>query len=212
MNRRPISGGSGGGGLLQQGATFAGEIDDPGSTVESYTIEPSAYAPDVVVAAFYALENDLPDGLNRQNTGLSFEVWDMVEDQNQRIQRDEKRRGLWPCRFNIFPAFDFEEGRLKNWPVGSGWRWQGANIIGEDPDGNEVQGKGSHETDRFLRCRLNRFAFTERGRWPCQMNLYELLDKRALYPGNRRGDQCSFQTIPGDRAGGLPALRSCPAA
>ena len=189
-------------GLVQQGATFAAEIEDPsdpGSTIEAYTIDSSAYTSDGVMAAFLGFENDLPAGFNLQNTGISFEVWDLVEDMNDRIQQDEKRWGLRPYRFNVFTAYDFKEGLLKDWSIGGGYRWQDANVIGEDPDGNEVRGKARVETDMFIRYRLNRFAFSERGRWSFQVNVYNVLDNRDVLSGNLGGDEFSFQTVPGGR-------------
>jgi len=191
-------------GLVQQGATLSASIPDPnspGSTIEAYTIDSSAYAPDGVVAAFLGFEKNLPAGFNLQNTNISYQLWDMVDDMNDRIQQDEKRWGLRPYRFNVFTAYDFKEGLLKNWSIGGGYRWQDANVIGEDPDGNEVLGKDRVETDMFIRYRLNRFAFSERGRWTFQMNVYNVFDNRDLIPGNLAGDGYSFQTIPGGRGG-----------
>jgi hypothetical protein len=189
-------------GLVQQGATFAAEIpdpNDPGSTIEAYTIDSSAYTSDGVMAAFLGYESQLPAGFNMQNTGISFEVFDLVEDMNDRIIQDEKRWGLRPYRFNIFTAYDFKEGLLKDWSIGGGYRWQDANIIGEAPDGSEVQGKARVETDMFIRYRTKKFAFSDRGRWTFQMNVYNIFDNRDVIPGNLGGDEYSFQTIPGDR-------------
>lgn len=189
-------------GLVQQGATFAADVEDPndpGSTIEAYTIDPSAYAPDGVVAAFLDFENDLPEGFNLQNTGISFQLWDMVDDMNDRIEQDEKSWGLRPWRFNVFTGYDFKEGLLKDWSVGGGYRWQSANVIGEDPDRNEVTGKALAQTDMFIRYRTKQFSPLKGGQWTFQMNVYNLFDNRDLIPGNLAGDGYSFQTIPGDR-------------
>ncbi len=189
-------------GLVQQGATFADDVEDPndpGSTIEAYNIDPSAYAPDGVVGAFLDFENDLPEGFNIQNTGISFQLWDMVDDMNDRIEQDEKRWGLRPWRFNVFTAYDFNEGVLKDWSVGGGYRWQSANVIGEDPDRNEVKGNELGQADMFIRYRTKRFSPLKDGRWTFQMNVYNLFDNRDLIPGNLAGDGFSFQTIPGGR-------------
>ena len=189
-------------GLVQQGATLDAAVpdpNDPGSTIEAYRIDPTAYRSDGVIASFLDFASALPSGFNLQNTGISAELWDLVDDMNGRIQQDEKRWGLRPYRFNVFTAYDFKEGWLKNWSLGGGYRWQAANIIGEDPDGNEVKGKARVETDLFVRYRLNRFTLSERGQWTFQMNVYNVFDNRDLMPGNLGGDEYSFQTVPGGR-------------
>jgi hypothetical protein len=189
-------------GLVQQGATLVAEIpdpNDPGSTIQAYSVDPSAYVAGGVITSFLEFENSLPTGFNLQNSGISFQLYDLVEDMNDRIQQDEKRWGLRPYRFNVFTAYDFKAGLLKNWSVGGGYRWQDANVMGEDPAGNEVTGKALTETDMFIRYQTKRFVFSDRGRWTFQMNVYNVFDNRDIIPGNLGGDGYSFQTIPGGR-------------
>jgi hypothetical protein len=189
-------------GLVQQGATLSAEIDDPndpGSTIEAFTIDASAYVPGGVISSFLDFESNLPTGFNLQNTGISAELWDLVDDMNDRIEQDEKRWGLRPFRVNFFTAYDFKEGFLKDWSIGGGYRWQDQNIIGEDLDGREVLGSAQVETDMFIRYRTDRFVFSDRGRWTFQMNVYNVLDNRDIIPGNLGGDGYTFQEVPGGR-------------
>ena len=189
-------------GLVIQGATYDADIpdpSDPGSTIEAYTIDPSAYTSDGVVAQFLQLAEQLPEPYNIQNTNISFQLWDMVDDMNDRIKQDEKRWNLRPWKFNVFTAYDFKEGLLKDWSIGGGYRWTDANIIGEFPDGSEVMGKARGEADFFLRYRTSKFSPLESGRWTFQMNIYNLFDNTDIVPGILAVDDDPEWTIPGGR-------------
>ena len=195
-------------GLVVQGATEVGEVpdpSDPGSTIEGYAIDPSAYSPDGVIAEYLALESQLPATLTLDNTGISRSIFDMADAVNERKLRDEKRWGLRPYRVNLYTAYDFDEGYLDGWSAGFGYRWESANIMGENSNGEEIEGESMRYADLMLRYRIKQ-SFFGNGRWTFQMNINNLFDNRDILPSRLSIDDYDGWEIPGGR-GGPPYAR-----
>ena len=195
-------------GLVVQGATEVGEVpdpSDPGSTIEGYAIDPSAYSPDGVIAEYLALESQLPATLTLDNTGISRSIFDMADAVNERKLRDEKRWGLRPYRVNLYTAYDFDEGFLDGWSAGFGYRWESANIMGENSNGEEIEGESMRYADLMLRYRIKQ-SFFGNGRWTFQININNLFDNRDILPSRLSIDDYDGWEIPGGR-GGPPYAR-----
>ncbi len=189
-----------GDGTVLQGATEAAEVedpDDPGSTIQGYTIDPSAYAPDGVISKFLALEDPLPGNRTLDNTGISTQIFNMADNVNERREQLEKRWGLRPYRFNIFTAYDFNEGRMKGFTVGGGYRWTAANIIGEE-NGVEFEGKAQTNADFFIRYRT-KANFLGEGNWTFQMNVNNVFDNKDIIPSRLAIDGNIDYQVPGGR-------------
>jgi outer membrane receptor for ferric coprogen and ferric-rhodotorulic acid len=106
----------------------------------------------------------------------------MITSANNAKEREEKRWGLRPHRVSLFAAYDFKrEGLLKGVSVGGGYRWQSANIIGTDPNGQEITGRAIGETDLMLR-----YARKVPGLWKgnliFQVNVINLFDEGGIIP------------------------------
>ena len=189
-----------GDGTVVQGATEADEVDDPddpGSTIQGYTIDPAAYTSDGVVSKFLALAGDLPANRNLDNTGISRSIFDMADNVNERREQLEKRWGLRPYRFNVFTAYDFKQGRMKGWSTGGGLRWTAANIIGEE-DGVEFEGKAQVNTDFFIRYKTKADFFGD-GNWTFQMNVNNVFDNKDIIPSRLAIDGNLEYQVPGGR-------------
>ena len=142
-------------GRVTQGATEAQEVEDPedpGSFIQGYNINASAYTSDGVIAKYLALESELPGNRTLDNTGISRSIFDIADNINEQREILQKRWGLRPYRFNVFTAYDFNEGRWRGLTLGGGFRWTDANIIGEE-DGVEFEGEPQINTDLLVRYR-----------------------------------------------------------
>ncbi|MDE0769391.1 MAG: hypothetical protein OSB19_13485 [Opitutaceae bacterium] len=189
-----------GDGLVIQGATEASEVDDPddpGSTIQGYTIDRSAYTSDGVISKYLDLADQLPANRTLDNTSVSRLIFDMADAVNERREIMEKRWGLRPYRFNVFTAYDFNQGRMKGISVGGGYRWTSPNIIGEE-DGVEFEGKAKMNADFFIRYKVKN-NFLGDGNWTYQMNVINLFDNRTIIPSRLAIDGNIDYQIPGDR-------------
>lgn len=194
--------------MVIQGATEIGEVpdpSDPGSTITGYQIDPSAYTTDGVIAEFLALESQLPETLTLDNTGISRSIFDMADTVNERKLRDEKRWGLRPYRVNLYTSYDFYEGFLDGWSAGFGYRWESEYVMGENSNGEEIEGDSKSYADFMLRYRL-KSSFIGDGRWTFQMNINNLFDNRDIQPKRLSIDNYDGWEIPGGR-GGPPYAR-----
>ncbi len=195
-------------GLIVQGVSQGGEIPDPedpeGSTIITYNIDRSAYTSDGVIAKLLAYEDQLGEGqtfdtiTDNGTRSFAFSLWEGVDEANFDIESAEKRWGLRPYRFNVFTGYDFK-GSLRGWSVGGGYRWQSANIMGEE-DGVELEGGPREDADFYIRYRTARGEkFFGDGRWTFQMNVSNALDNRKIIPDRLAiNGNLSYQ-IPGDR-------------
>lgn len=189
-----------GDGRVVQGATEADEVEDPsdpGSFIQGYTIDPSAYTPDGVISKFLALESELPGDRTLDNTGISEEIFNIADNINEQREILQKRWGLRPYRLNLFTAYDFKEGRMKGWTIGGGYRWTDANIIGEE-DGVEFKGEPQINTDLLVRYRT-RGKFLGDGNWTFQMNVLNVFDNRDIIPSRLAIDGDPNWQVPGGR-------------
>lgn len=191
-----------GDGRVIQGATEIDEVEDPddedGGFIQGYTIDPSAYTSDGVISKFLALESELPERYNLNNTGISRSIFDMADNVNEQREILQKRWGLRPYRVNLVTAYDFEEGMLKGWTIGGGYRWQSANIIGEE-DGVEFEGEPKADADLLVRYKLKGANFLGDGNWTFQMNVLNLFDNRTNIPSRLAIDGNVTYQVPGDR-------------
>ena len=195
-------------GLLIQGVTQGDEIPDPedpeDSTIFTYDIDRSAYTQDGVVAKLMAYEDQLGEGqtfdtiTDNGTRSFAFSLFEMVDLTNDTIETAEKRWGLRPYRFNFFTGYDFR-GALRGWSTGGGYRWQSANIIGEE-DGVEFEGEAIIRTDFYLRYRTARGEkFFGDGRWTFQVNVLNVFDDRTIIPSRLAIDGNLDYQIPGGR-------------
>ncbi|MDA0347579.1 MAG: hypothetical protein O3C43_10265 [Verrucomicrobia bacterium] len=203
-------------GRLVQGVREA-EIQDPdpdaepGDTIVSYIVDnPGAYESGKVISEFLALESQLPEGQTISNTpevtdSIAEELFNLVDNVNDNIETAEKRWGLRPYRVNIFSTYDFKEGFLKGWSFISGYRWQSANIIGEE-NGVEFEGEPFSIADLGLRYRTARGAFFGGdGRWTFQLNVQNALNDRKIIPSRLAIDGNLDYIVPGGHSSGGPA-------
>lgn len=194
-------------GFLVQGVTQGGLIpdpEDPESTIITYNIDPSAYTDDGVVAKLLAYEDQLGEGqtfdtiTNEGDVSFARALWAMVDAPNNTIEQSEKRWGLRPYRLNVFTGYDFT-GSLRGWSIGGGYRWQSANIIGEE-DGVEFEGEPREDADFYIRYRTARGdKFFGDGRWTFQMNVSNALDNRKIIPSRLAIDGNLDYRVPGGR-------------
>jgi outer membrane receptor for ferric coprogen and ferric-rhodotorulic acid len=115
---------------------------------------------------------------------IAYRAWQSLSGDNnaylqQNIDEREKRWGLNPYKFNLFTAYDFDEGRLKNFTIGGGYRYLSGAIIGEDPSGAEFTNKSEGYFDLMLRYRQR---LNNGKRIDYQINVYNLLDKSFVNP------------------------------
>lgn len=195
-----------GDGTVVQGAIETAEVpdpEDPDTQIQGYDIDPSAYTADGTISKYLALESQLPEIYSLNNIGVARSLYTMADNVNERREQLEKRWGLRPYRFNFFTAYDFDEGRLKGWTVGGGYRWTAPNIIGEE-NGVEFEGKAQTNADFMLRYRTKANFFGE-GRWTFQMNINNLFDNRDIIPSRLAIDGDIITQVPGDR--GIPYAR-----
>ena len=196
-----------GDGLVIQGATEASEVDDPddpGSTIQGYTIDRSAYTSDGAISKYLDLADELPANRTLDNTGVSRLIFDMADNVNERREILEKRWGLLPYRFNVFTAYDFKGGRMKGISVGGGYRWEDANIIGEE-NGVEFLGKAKANADFLIQYKMKGGKFLGDGNWTYQMNINNLFDNKDIIPSRLSIDGDITTQVPGDR--GIPYAR-----
>jgi len=194
-----------------QGVTLAGTIqdpenpDDPEATINHYEIDPAAYTSDGVISKYLAYESQLPEGQTfdtiTDNGTRSFaqSLFEAVDEFNGDIEVFEKRWGLRPWRVNVFTTYDFNEGKLKGWSVGGGFRWSEANIIGEE-NGVEFPGQELAVGDFLLRYRTARGAFFGGdGRWTFQLNINNVFDNRKIIASRLSIDGNRDWQVPGGR-------------
>ena len=187
-------------GRVTQGATKAQEVEDPsdpGSFIQGYNIDPSAYTTDGVISKYLAFESELPEGFTLDNTGISRSLFDIADNINEQREILQKRWGLRPYRCNVFTAYDFNEGRWKGLTLGGGFRWTDANIIGEE-DGVEFEGEPQVNTDLLIRYRTRGDFFGD-GRWTFQLNILNALDNRDIIPSRLSIDGDPNWQVPGGR-------------
>ena len=195
-------------GLLIQGVSQGGEIPDPEdpeeSTIITYNIDRSAYTEDGVISKLMAYESQLGEGqtfdtiTDNGTRSFAFSLFEAVDLANDTIEQAEKRWGLRPYRFNVFTGYDFR-GSLRGWSVGGGYRWQSANIIGEE-GGVEFEGEPRTDADFYLRYRTARGEkFFGDGRWTFQMNVSNVLDNQTIIPSRLAIDGNLEYQIPGGR-------------
>ncbi len=188
-------------GRVTQGATEAQEVEDPedpGSFIQGYAIDPSAYTSDGVISKFLALESELPGNRTLDNTGISRQVFELVDNINEQREILQKRWGLRPYRFNVFTAYDFNEGRWRGLTLGGGFRWTDANIIGEE-DGVEFEGEPQVNTDLLIRYRTKGDFLGGEGRWTFQLNVLNAFDNRDIIPSRLAIDGDPNWQVPGGR-------------
>ncbi|MDA7640501.1 hypothetical protein N8787_02585 [Opitutaceae bacterium] len=123
------------------------------------------------------------DSVNDDET-IAYRAWQSLSGNNnaylqQNIDEREKRWGLNPYKFNLFTAYDFNEGMLKGFTVGGGYRWLDGAIIGEDADGNEFSNSAEGTFDLLLRYRQK---LGNGNRIDYQINVYNLLDENSINP------------------------------
>ena len=198
-------------GRLVQGVTEM-EIPDPdpyaeeGDTIDTFVVtNPGAYESGKVIAEFLALESQLGEGQTISNTpqegtgSIAGEIYGMVDTMNDNIETAEKRWGLRPYRVNLFSTYDFKEGFLKGISFISGFRWQSANIIGEE-NGVEFEGEQIRVADLGLRYRTARGAFLGGdGRWTFQLNVQNAFNNRKIIPSRLAIDGNRDYQVPGGR-------------
>lgn len=63
----------------------------------------------------------------------------------------EQVRGTRPYKSNLFTRYAFEDGRLKGTSVGVGLRYDSANIVGQDANGDDIKGNSHFSMDAMLR-------------------------------------------------------------
>lgn len=90
------------------------------------------------------------DDFNYDET-VAYRLWESQDQLQLNNDEREKRWGLNPWKANVFTAYDFDEGFLRGFTVGGGYRYLGGTIIGEDSSGNEIQGPSQSYFDLLLR-------------------------------------------------------------
>ena len=117
---------------------------------------------------------------------VAFRSWESLDGPRDpagyasNIEGREKRWGLTPWKFNVFTAYDFDQGVLKGFTVGGGWRWQDRAIIGETADGD----RDPEHPDGIHRLMMRyRYKMSEKlGSLDFQINVYNLLDNTDIQP------------------------------
>ena len=189
-----------GDGRVIQGVEERGSVedpDDPENTIDVFGIDRSAYTADGAISKYFEYFDMIPAEDIFTIGGAAFQIFEMADNVNDVRETQEKRWGLRPYRVNFFTAYDFDEGLLKGWSVGGGYRWTAPNIIGEE-DGVEFEGKAQTNADMFIRYRT-KGNFLGEGRWTFQMNVNNLFDNRDIIPSRLSIDGDPLWQIPGDR-------------
>ncbi len=143
----------------------------------------------------------LSDSLGEDGDSLGESIFDMIDTINDQKDAEEKRFGLRPYKVNILTAYDFNQGFLKGFTFGGGYRWQSSNITGEDDEGNEIEGLENKATDAFIRYKTKvdgRF----KGTLSFQLNIDNLLDDGPIIPRRFSSDPDFY--VPG---GATPTSR-----
>jgi iron complex outermembrane recepter protein len=192
-------------GLVVQGATQVQVPDpeDPENSITKYNVDPDAYTSDGAVAKYLAFGQQSPDAdintlVTTSDLTIAEEIFDVVDAINERREIDEKRWGLRPYRFNVFTSYDIKDGPLKGFSFGGGYRWQSANILGEE-NGVEFEGKALTDTDLMLRYRTSFKGNVFKGRLTIQANVVNVFDKNGIIPVRLAGDGDISYMIPGGR-------------
>jgi hypothetical protein len=102
---------------------------------------------------------------------------------NLREQTEGKRpldANLRPHKISVFTAYDFQDGWLRGFTLGGGWRWRSADVIGTDSHGNEVPGRVLTSADLMLayQWKLNRLPSRVR----IQINVLNLFNHTPIIP------------------------------
>ena len=110
-----------------------------------FVIDPNAFQSGGTVAKWIELGSMTPaanPSVLTTTNGLTVaqEILNLVSTLNDTKEQQEKRWGLRPHKISLFTAYDFNEGRLKGFTIGGGWRWRSKNIIGTDSRGAEITG------------------------------------------------------------------------
>ena len=171
----------------------------------SYSVNASAFVPDATVARWIALGGQHPDAnpsvlMTSSGITVAEEILNLTRFLNEDRQAEEQRWGLRPHKVSMFTSYDFTQGRLKGFTLGGGYRWQGANIIGEDSDGEEIRGRILSNADLMLRYRHKVDAWRFKGTMTYQLNVTNLMDRDGIMP--QRFSSTSDFMIPGDRGVG----------
>ncbi|MDQ8183126.1 TonB-dependent receptor plug domain-containing protein [Pelagicoccus sp. SDUM812005] len=94
---------------------------------------------------------------------------------------EEVKRGLREFKYNLFTAYDFTEGKAKGLTIGGGLRYQSANIVGVDGEGNILKGDDLSYVDLMLRYRFKQKLFGKAAT-SIQLNVNNLFEKEGLIP------------------------------
>jgi outer membrane receptor for monomeric catechols len=171
----------------------------------TYSINPGAFAPDGTISRWIELGGQHPDAnpatlATTANVPVAGEILNLVRFLNEDREEEEQRWGLRPHKVSFFTSYDFSEGRLKGFTVGGGYRWRSANIIGQDANGRELQGRILSAADLMLRYRhkvgLGRF----KANLTYQVNISNLFDRDGIMP-QRFSSTPDFE-VPGGRGVG----------
>ena len=108
-------------------------------------------------------------------------------EQFERVTNDRNNRfvpgapfGVRPAKFNFFTNYTFNEGSLRGFSVGGGYRYQGANALHweDDASGNRTRiwGESTGYVDAMVRYRTQMSIFGKDVRASYQINVQNLLD------------------------------------
>lgn len=171
----------------------------------TYTVAPAAFTSGGAIARWIELGGQSPDANVTTlvtNTGVTVaqDILDLVRFLNEDREQEEQRWGLRPHKVSVFTSYDFSEGRLKGFTVGGGYRWRGANIIGQNASGGELRGRILSAADLMLRYRHKVSPWRFKGTMTYQLNVSNLFDRDGIMP--QRFSSTADFIVPGGRGVG----------
>jgi outer membrane receptor protein involved in Fe transport len=171
-----------------------------------YVVDPNAFEAGGAVAKWIELGGRAPAAnlsvlttTANNSPSIAQEIYDLVSTLNDNKNGQEKRWNLRPHKINLFTAYDFKSERLKGLSIGGGWRWQSANVIGENSAGKEIFGRVLTKNDVMVRYRWKLQGL--RGSVNCQLNVYNVLNNTAIIPQRLSGSATALDgfMLPGGR-------------
>lgn len=171
----------------------------------TYTVNAGAFAPGGTVARWLELGGQSPEAnpatlVTSNGIPVAQEILDLVRFLNEDREDEEQRWGLRPHKVSVFTSYDFNEGRLKGFTVGGGYRWREANIIGQDASGGELRGRILSAADLMLRYRHKVSPWRFKGTMTYQLNVSNLFDRDGIMP--QRFSSTPDFVVPGGRGVG----------
>ncbi|MDQ8198010.1 TonB-dependent receptor plug domain-containing protein [Pelagicoccus enzymogenes] len=129
------------------------------------------------------LDTEIRDPVGDQTVGESAESFFLAwsdDVQGHRIA-EEIGRGLRKYKANLFATYDFKDGPMDGLSVGGGVRYNSANIVGVDQDGNVLKGEALEYVDLRLSYKFSQKLF-DKVAWDIGLNVSNLFEQDGIIP------------------------------